>query len=110
LCNALVKNIDKASLTVENIIQKDNLWSIGKYMAKKVILTTGYEDNLLDIRYMGLRGTWGSRGDFKSSLKIPISIHKSISISANLNGTIKIGATHNKAKDPCLLCKNPRIL
>jgi len=107
LCNALVKNIDKASLTVENIIQKDNLWSIGRYMAKKVILTTGYKDNLLDIRYMGLRGTWGSRGDFKSSLKIPISIHKSISISANLNGTIKIGATHNKAKDPCLLCKNP---
>ena len=56
---------------------------------------------------MGIRGTWGSRGDFESTLKIPLSIHKNISISANINGTIKIGATHNKLKYPSLLSKHP---
>ena len=31
-------------------------------------------------------------------------MHKKISISNNINGVIKLGATHNKAKDPCVVC------
>jgi tRNA 5-methylaminomethyl-2-thiouridine biosynthesis bifunctional protein len=31
-------------------------------------------------------------------------MHKRISISNNINGLIKLGATHNKAKDPCVVC------
>jgi tRNA 5-methylaminomethyl-2-thiouridine biosynthesis bifunctional protein len=53
---------------------------------------------------MGVRGTWGSRGDYYSKLKSDVSMHKSISISANIDGIIKLGATHNKAKNPCMAC------
>ena len=31
-------------------------------------------------------------------------MHKSISVSANIEGIIKLGATHNKAKYPCMAC------
>ena len=72
--------------------------------ARHIVLATGYQNDLLDIRYMGVRGTWGSRGDYYSTLELEKSMHKKISISNNINGVIKLGATHNKAKDPCVVC------
>ena len=72
--------------------------------AKHVVLATGYQNDLLDMRYMGVRGTWGSRGDYVSDLELDTSMHRKISISNNINGVIKLGATHNKAKDPCVVC------
>ncbi len=71
---------------------------------KHIVLATGYQNDLLDIRYMGVRGTWGSRGDYYSDLKLDVSMHKRISVSANIDGIIKLGATHNKAKNPCVVC------
>jgi tRNA 5-methylaminomethyl-2-thiouridine biosynthesis bifunctional protein len=53
---------------------------------------------------MGVRGTWGSRGDYYSDLKLDVSMHKRISVSANIDGIIKLGATHNKAPEPCVVC------
>jgi len=72
--------------------------------AKNIVLATGYQNTLFDMRYMGVRGTWGSRGDYYSKLKLEVSMHKSISVSANIEGIVKMGATHNKAKDPCMAC------
>jgi tRNA 5-methylaminomethyl-2-thiouridine biosynthesis bifunctional protein len=72
--------------------------------AKNIVLSTGHENTLLDMRYMGVRGTWGSRGDYYSNLKLDVSMHKKISVSANINGVIKLGATHVKAKEPCRVC------
>ncbi len=76
----------------------------GYIKAKHIVLATGYQNTLFDMRYMGVRGTWGSRGDYYSDLKLATSMHKKISISNNINGVIKLGATHNKAKDPCVVC------
>ena len=72
--------------------------------AKNIVLATGYQNDLFDMRYMGVKGTWGSRGDYTSSLDLEVSMHKSISVSANINGIIKIGATHVKSKEPCMVC------
>ncbi len=72
--------------------------------AKNIVLATGYQNTLFDMRYMGVRGTWGSRGDYYSKLRLDVSMHKSISVSANIDGIIKLGATHNKAKNPCMVC------
>jgi len=72
--------------------------------AKNIVLATGYQNDLFDMRYMGVKGTWGSRGDYSSALKLEVSMHKSISVSANINGVIKIGATHVKSKEPCMVC------
>ena len=72
--------------------------------AKNIILATGYQNDLFNMRYMGVKGTWGSRGDYRSDLHLEVSMHKSISVSANVNGVIKIGATHVKSKEPCMVC------
>jgi len=72
--------------------------------ARHIVLATGYQNDLLDMRYMGVRGTWGSRGDYYADLDLKVSMHKKISISSTINGVIKLGATHNKAKNPCMVC------
>ncbi len=104
MCKNIIKNIEYRQYLVEKLIYKDDYWQLGKIKAKKVILSTGYENSLFDMRYMGVKGTWGSRGDYKSSLDLKVSMHKKISISANINGIIKVGATHVKSKEPCIIC------
>ena len=74
------------------------------FQAKNIVLATGYQNKLFDMRYMGVKGTWGSRGDYRSDLRLDVSMHKSISVSANVKGIIKIGATHVKSKEPCMIC------
>jgi tRNA 5-methylaminomethyl-2-thiouridine biosynthesis bifunctional protein len=105
LCEALLSNISYIQYDVKNIEFIDELWHVGEYKSKNIVLATGHEDHLFDMRYMGIKGTWGSRGDYRSALKLDISMHKNISISANIDGVIKIGATHVKSNEPCLLCK-----
>ncbi|HHS93647.1 MAG TPA: FAD-dependent oxidoreductase, partial [Campylobacterales bacterium] len=79
-------------------------WKIGGYEAKKLILATGYENSFFDMRYMGVKGTWGTRGDYETQLDLPVSMHKKISVSANIDGVVKIGATHEKEIDCCVKC------
>lgn len=64
--------------------------------AKNIVLATGYKNDLFDMRYMGVKGTWGTRGDFRSQLPMKVSMHQSMSVSANMNGIIRLGATHEK--------------
>jgi len=53
---------------------------------------------------MGIKGTWGTRGDYVTSLGLSVSMHKKISVSANIDGMIKIGATHEKEVTSCVRC------
>ena len=94
ICDELLNGIKVVNLEVREIIRVDDLWQVGEYLANNLILATGYRDNLFDIAYMGIGATYGCRGDFKSTLNIPISLHKNVSISKNFDGIIKIGATH----------------
>ena len=104
MCSDILKDIDYKQYLVDEVIYKNNYWHIDNIRAKKLVLATGYENSLFDMRYMGVKGTWGSRGDYESSLDLKVSMHKKISISANIDGIIKIGATHIKSKEPCILC------
>ena len=104
MCKAILRGIDYKQYEVKELLRKDEYWEIGGSRAKYLILATGYENNLCDMRYMGVRGTWGSRGDYITDLDLSVSMHKQISISANIDGVIKIGATHNKSKEPCISC------
>jgi tRNA 5-methylaminomethyl-2-thiouridine biosynthesis bifunctional protein len=104
MCNDILKAIDYKQYQVDEVEYRDNYWHIGNIKAKKLVLATGYENSLFDMRYMGVKGTWGSRGDYQSSLDLKISMHKKISISANIDGIIKLGATHVKSKEPCIVC------
>ena len=104
LCAALIKNIDYVQYELKNLVYEEGLWQIGNYVSKKLIIATGHENKFFDMRYMGVKGTWGTRGDYETQLKLDVSMHQQISISANLNGIVKIGATHEKEVDVCIRC------
>lgn len=104
MCVAILEKIPHAQYDVKSLSFKEGVWSVGEYSTKNIVLATGYQNDLFDMRYMGVKGTWGSRGDYKSTLELDVSMHKSISVSANINGIIKIGATHVKSKEPCMVC------
>jgi len=80
------------------------------YQAKNIVLATGYESNLADLRYMGIRGTWGTRGDFSSTLDLNVSMHQSMSVGANIDGIIKLGATHEKEVKEIVTCSEEMAL
>jgi len=96
VCMFLLQDIEIVHYEAKRLKYEDGSWSIGKYKAKNIILATGYESNLVDLRYMGIKGTWGTRGDFRSTLDLKISMHQSMSVGANNQGVIKLGATHEK--------------
>jgi tRNA 5-methylaminomethyl-2-thiouridine biosynthesis bifunctional protein len=109
LCNAMLKDIPFKQFDVQNLKHDGTKWHLlnaqhSALSAKHIVLSTGHENTLFDMRYMGVRGTWGSRGDYYSNLQLDVSMHKKISGSANIDGIIKLGATHVKAKDPCKVC------
>lgn len=110
VCEFLLENIDIVQFEVAQIAQEDGLWHVGKYRAKNIVLATGYESDLADLRYMGIRGTWGTRGDFSSSLGLNVSMHQSMSVGANREGVIKLGATHEKDVKEPIPCKEEQAL
>ncbi|CAA6809406.1 MAG: FAD dependent oxidoreductase [uncultured Sulfurovum sp.] len=104
MCEAFLEGIDYVQYEVKSLSYEDEVWNIGGYNASKLILATGYENKFFDMRYMGVKGTWGRRGDYETKLDLVVSIHKKISVSANLEGIIKVGATHEKEVNSCVLC------
>ncbi len=101
LCKALLEGIDFKLLEAKNIDFADGKWHVEGFDAKNLVLATGFENDLFDVKYMGIKGTWGNRADFGSSLPLEITLHESLSISANMRGVIKLGATHElEAKEP----------
>ncbi len=109
LCNAIVKKVNFKQFDVKELKYNGTEWTLENaehlmLNSKNIVLSTGYQNDLFDMRYMAVKGTWGSRGDYTSTLDLKVSMHKSISVSANVKGVIKIGATHVKSKEPCTVC------
>ncbi len=104
MCAAILEQVPHVQYDIKSLSFEDGVWKIGEYSSKNIVLATGYQNELFDMRYMGVKGTWGSRGDYGSALDLEVSMHKSISVSANVKGIIKIGATHVKSKEPCIIC------
>jgi tRNA 5-methylaminomethyl-2-thiouridine biosynthesis bifunctional protein len=96
VCAFLLQNIDVQVCDVDQIVHENSVWCAGGYQAQNIVLATGYESDLMDLRYMGIRGTWGTRADFSTSLDLDVSMHESMSVGSNVAGTIKLGATHEK--------------
>ena len=56
--NRWYRGIDFELIDIEVLCQEDGLWMCGKYGAQNVILATGFETDLIDMRYMSIRGIW----------------------------------------------------
>ena len=114
ICKHLLKEIEVLQMEVLNVRQENEFWKLltphSSLLTKNVVLATGYESNLLDLRYMGIRGTWGTRGDFHSELDLRVSMHQSMSVGANINGIIKLGATHEKRVKEVIPCDDTQAL
>ncbi|KIM04301.1 MAG: FAD-dependent oxidoreductase [Sulfurovum sp. AS07-7] len=113
ICMELAKDIDFLCFDVKDITKTDDIWMVGDKKVKNIVLATGFENSLFDMRYMGIKGTWGNRADFSSQLKLDVSLHESLSISANMGGVIKLGATHElevKEPKPCDDSKSYELL
>ena len=110
VCEYLLKDIEVLQYDVDRLKKEDGVWVVGGYKAKNIILATGYESNLADLRYMGIRGTWGTRGDFSSKIDLYVSMHQSMSVGANVDGIIKLGATHEKMVKDVVPCSDEQAL
>jgi len=110
VCAFLLKDIEVLQYEVKEIKRENNVWAVGDYSAKNIVLATGYESNLADLRYMGIRGTWGTRGDFSSQLDLKVSMHQAMSVGANVGGIIKLGATHEKEVKEIVPCQEEQAL
>ncbi len=110
VCEFLLKEIEVLEVDVKEIIHEDDLWCVDQYKAKNLVLATGFDSDLADLRYMGIKGTWGTRGDFASSLPLEVSMHQSMSVGANVGGLIKLGATHEKEVKEIVSCKEAQAL
>ena len=109
VCKLLLQDIDVIQHEVKELKAEDGLWCVGEYKAKNIVLATGYESNLADLRYMGIKGTWGTRGDFNSTLDLRVSMHQSMSVGANVDGIIKLGATHEKEVTEVVPCSKQEV-
>lgn len=110
VCEHLLSDIEVQKYDVEQITQEEGLWCVGEYSAENLVLATGYESDLVDLRYMGIKGTWGTRGDFSSRLDLDVSMHQSMSVGANIDSIIKLGATHEKEVKEVIPCKEEQAL
>ena len=110
VCEFLLSEIDVVEYEVKKIRQEEGAWHVGVYRAKNLVLATGHENDLADLRYIGIKGTWGTRGDFASDLDLKVSMHQSLSVGANVDGTIKLGATHEKEVKEPVPCQEEQAL
>ncbi len=111
VCAFLLEGIEVIQVEVAGLKQEeDGYWRVGDYRAKNVVLATGFESNLAELRYMGIKGTWGTRGDFVSDLALGVSMHQSMSVGANVGGIIKLGATHEKEVKESVPCQEKQAL
>jgi tRNA 5-methylaminomethyl-2-thiouridine biosynthesis bifunctional protein len=118
VCEFLLKDVDIVQINVSSIEWDGKYWSVLRQAqepvvegrATNIVLATGFESDLADLRYMGIRSTWGTRGDFVSSLSLDVSMHQSMSVGANVGGIIKLGATHEKEVKEVVYCKEKQAL
>ncbi len=111
VCAFLLKDIEVVQYEVNKLRQEENgYWHVGDYRAKNVVIATGFESNFADMQYMGIKGTWGTRGDFVSDLALNVSMHQSMSVGANIGGIIKLGATHEKEVKESVPCQEKQAL
>ena len=73
LCNAILQQVQFKQFDVKQLEHNGEKWTLLnaeglRLNAQNIVLSTGYQNDLFDMRYMAVKGTWGSRGDYESTL------------------------------------------
>ena len=102
ICKKLSINTEKLFNYEVNKIEKTNdFWVLNdEIKAKSLFLTTGADISLIKEKYMDIRAVWGQKIDISTTTSVDINYHKECSLSVSSgNGTVSIGATHNRFDD-----------
>jgi tRNA 5-methylaminomethyl-2-thiouridine biosynthesis bifunctional protein len=94
-CKKLIENVEFKQIEITSIKKEENFILNDSIKTKNLILATGWE-NIIDIPYIKIRPVWGERIEIKTSLSTKHHYHKNCSVSTNLEGIVKIGATHER--------------
>ena len=95
VCKRLLQNVEFRKLEITNIKKEEHFILNNSLITKKLILATGWE-SIIDIPYIKIRPVWGERIEIKTKLSLNHHYHKNCSVSTNLDGIVKIGATHER--------------
>jgi len=105
ICNKMTQGCDFYKKNIDELIFKDDMYTIDEIKAKNIILTQGVSKPLVHHPYIEIAPIFGLRVDAKTTTKVPFNIHKSISISVNKDdNTIAIGATHERHDSSQIEC------
>jgi tRNA 5-methylaminomethyl-2-thiouridine biosynthesis bifunctional protein len=72
----------------------NGVWHVEKFAAPNLVLATGAANLPVALPWLSVGGVWGERVDVHSDAEIPVTLHQKLSVSANVNGVVRIGATH----------------
>jgi len=98
----------KFDYEVKSIKYDGEYWYLDDQIkTKKLILTTGATNDLLDQFYLNIRAVWGRRIDITTSTNLDHNYHKSCSISKSFkvddnSYRVSIGATHHRRYEEIL--------
>ncbi|NPA03264.1 MAG: FAD-binding oxidoreductase [Epsilonproteobacteria bacterium] len=92
----LAKEIE-VFLFTPTIKKRGSYFEVGKLLGKEIILATGSE---LKLPYVKVGQTSGIRFDLATSLTLPYSLHKKVSLSKEIDGVTILGATHQRPNRP----------
>jgi len=95
VCDKLLEDIEFKQVEITKIEKKEYFILNDEIKTKNIILATGWE-NVIEIPYIKIRPVWGQRIEIKTETKPQYNYHKNCSISKNINGIVKIGATHER--------------
>jgi len=95
VCNKLLENVEFKQLEITKITKEDNYILNDNIYTKNIIFATGWE-NIIEIPYIKIRPVWGQRIEIKTDINPEYNYHKNCSISKNIDGIVKIGATHER--------------
>ena len=94
-CKVLTKDIPFKKINITSIQKEDYYILNGSIKTKNIILARGWEE-IIDIEYIKIRPVWGQRIELKTSIIPKYNYHKNCSVSKNIDGIVKIGATHQR--------------
>ena len=105
ICNNLSKNINKKfNYEIKHIDFIDGIWHLngGEIQTKNLILTTGYNVDLIAEKYFNIRPVWGQKMDITTTTCIDVNYHKACSLARakktenSLLYKSSIGASHHR--------------
>ncbi len=102
VCKKLTKKADVIeNYRVKEIKYSDEVFQVGEFRGKNIILATGADTPIVDYSYINIRKLCGYRFDVETSTKVDYNISKDVAISTSKNGIVKIGATYLRGEN-CL--------